>query len=454
MRCPRCGNENPGTNRFCGSCGTSLLGAGGPARPAGGQSGANPPATAPQNPGSAPAAPAETRAATQVPLRTPVVAPPRFAHPPAPPRPVASQPPPSEEVPAISGPSFLGLGAGPASSPSRNERGLNLRSDAHHADAHHEGTSRNLAYLLEDDEEEPRSGAWKFALIVVALVLAASFGYLRWKNQGLSSLFPSGQKPASTQTAAPADGTAPDANAGSNSGQPSATTAQPAAGGADAAPIVPAPASPAATTTPSGAPPAAGSTAPTQAPAGAAPVSGSASAESPAASAPANPPAAVTPVPDKTAVPAATPAAKPAKSAPPKNTAKAAETDSGESDSSDDSDDAAPAKPVKATPARPVDPVAQAEKYIYGKGGVSQDCDRGLKMLRPAADKGNTGAMISMGALYSTGTCTSRDLPTAYKWLATALRKEPDNQSLQADLEHLWGQMTQPERKLAIQLSQ
>ena len=34
MRCPRCGNENPGTNRFCGMCGATLLPAPAPvARP-------------------------------------------------------------------------------------------------------------------------------------------------------------------------------------------------------------------------------------------------------------------------------------------------------------------------------------------------------------------------------------------------------------------------------------
>jgi hypothetical protein len=35
-----------------------------------------------------------------------------------------------------------------------------------------------------------------------------------------------------------------------------------------------------------------------------------------------------------------------------------------------------------------------------------------------------------------------------------ALRKDPDNQPVQADLQKLWGEMTQPERQLAIKLSQ
>jgi TPR repeat protein len=94
-----------------------------------------------------------------------------------------------------------------------------------------------------------------------------------------------------------------------------------------------------------------------------------------------------------------------------------------------------------------------AEKYIYGRG-APQDCDRGMKTLRPAAAKGNARAMISLGALYATGVCAPRDLPTAYHWFALALRKQPNDQPLQDNMEKLWGRMTQPERQLAIRLSQ
>jgi TPR repeat protein len=107
----------------------------------------------------------------------------------------------------------------------------------------------------------------------------------------------------------------------------------------------------------------------------------------------------------------------------------------------------------KPTPVKATDPVADAEKYIYGRG-VRQDCDRGLHELKPAADQSNSKAMISLGALYATGVCTPRDLPTAYRWFALALRKDPDNDALQQDLQRLWSQMTQPERQLAIKLSQ
>lgn len=110
-------------------------------------------------------------------------------------------------------------------------------------------------------------------------------------------------------------------------------------------------------------------------------------------------------------------------------------------------------KPSAAVSAQSADSVALAQKYIYGKR-VRQDCDRGLRILKPAADQANAKAMIEMGALYSAGLCTPRDLPTAYRWFALALRKDPTNQALNADLEKLWGEMTQPERELAIKLTQ
>jgi TPR repeat protein len=84
---------------------------------------------------------------------------------------------------------------------------------------------------------------------------------------------------------------------------------------------------------------------------------------------------------------------------------------------------------------------------------VRQDCERGLSMLK-SSSRSDANAMIALGALYSTGTCVPRDLPTAYRWFALGLHKEPNNQALQDDLQQLWSQMTQPERQLAIKLSQ
>ena len=77
-----------------------------------------------------------------------------------------------------------------------------------------------------------------------------------------------------------------------------------------------------------------------------------------------------------------------------------------------------------------------------------------MRLLKPAANQANPKAMVEMGALYSAGLCTPHDLPTAYRWFALALRKDPENQAVQNDLQKLWGEMTQPERKLAIQMTQ
>jgi Sel1 repeat-containing protein len=398
VRCPRCGNENHGTNRFCGMCGATLLPAS--ALPAQGAA-AQEPAPAPKpSPAPAPAPHAST--------------------------------PVSAEAPVIGGPSFLGLND-PAPSVPRPRASLSIDPRA--------PSSRNLDYLLEDDDE-PKGGAGKWILILVALALAAGFGYLRWKNQGLSWLT------ASKPSAATAPADAPDANA-------------PAASGGSTASPTPA-ANPPATS--AGSQPAAGSTS-----------SSSAPANTPA-SVPASPPAASSNTPAANASPVTgtpvtgTPASPATGDTGPSNSAPASATSTpsaGTKDSSDSPSDASttPAKPRPAAaaaapqpaapprPVRTVDPVTEAQRYIYGKG-VRQDCDHGLRLLKPAADQSNTKAMVEMGALYSAGLCTPRDLPTAYRWFALALRKDPDNESVQADLQKLWGEMTQPERQLAIRLSQ
>jgi TPR repeat protein len=112
---------------------------------------------------------------------------------------------------------------------------------------------------------------------------------------------------------------------------------------------------------------------------------------------------------------------------------------------------ATPAKPKAAS--KPVDSVTEAQKYLYGRG-AAQDCDHGLRILKPLANGGNSKAMVEMGALYSAGLCAPHDLPTAYRWFAVALRKDPSNEAIQNDLQKLWGEMTQPERQLAIKLTQ
>jgi TPR repeat protein len=97
--------------------------------------------------------------------------------------------------------------------------------------------------------------------------------------------------------------------------------------------------------------------------------------------------------------------------------------------------------------------VAQAEKYVYARG-VPENCDRALSLLRPAAERGNPKARSQLGALYSTGHCVARDLPTAYRWFALALREDGSNTIVEKNLQMVWQQMSPAERQLAIRMTQ
>jgi hypothetical protein len=432
VRCSRCGNENPALNRFCGMCGATL------AAPSDARASASaaPLPTRATEPMASPAV--RPAAASAKPAATPVPA----QRPPEPVRPREIEP---DSQPVISGPSFLGL-----NQPTRGTSGRGSQSD---------NAPRSLDYLLED-EEEPKSGAGKLVLIVIALLLALGLGYLRWRNEGLDWLTAGMKKTlggASSETSS-----TPATNPGGDS-SPTAPAGAPATS---------APTTSATNSTSSGAqaPTAGGSTA-------AAPTSGSSPnndavipvdsnggaktpPDVPANSAADKGPAANAAAPtgnDANTTDAANGASAPA--ANPKKGAggKAAANADDDAENSDDAESApAAAKPAplaKPPAAKPLDVVMEGEKYIYGRG-VAQDCDRGVKMVRQAANQSNAKAMISLGALYSAGLCTPRDLPTAYRWFAVALRKEPDNDSLQADLKKLWSEMTPPERQLAIKLSQ
>lgn len=379
MRCPRCGNENPGTNRFCGMCGATLLQ---PGETAASARAVEPPSRVTPSASVAPAAtPSAARTeAPQAPVtRAPVV----------------------DDTPTISGPSFLGLNQpAPAQTPKRGSLSIDPSAAP---------SSRSLDYLLED--EEPKGGGGgKFVVILVVLALAAGLGYWRWKNGSFPSLLSSTRKPAATQPAedgstdspAPTSAAAP-APSGNTSAGP--TSAQPATTpGASAAP-----------------------------------------ASQPTANQPASQPTSGDPSDSSGSPASATPPTEKSAEAPAENVPPAVKPKP------------RPADPVAAAepprPVRTVDPVAEAQKYLYGKG-VKQDCDRGMRLLKPAADKANPKAMIEMGALYSAGLCAPRDLPTAYRWFAMALHKDPENQAVQTDLQKLWSEMTQPERQLAIRLSQ
>ena len=221
MRCLRCGNENPGTNRFCGMCGGTLLPAPAPV--------AVPPPGVPIRAPEIPIAPASVSAAPAPTISAP--APPSPARP-VPQNPVPRTTPEDRDRPVISGPSFLGLN----DPPPRKRASLSI--DPQSLDSHSTPSSSNLDYLLED-EEPPQRGSWKFLLIVVALVLVAGLGYMRWKNpQSFGSS--NASKPAAVQPTDAADSPPPDSSSGT-AANPSTTPAsgQPAA---DATPLHPNPA--------------------------------------------------------------------------------------------------------------------------------------------------------------------------------------------------------------------
>lgn len=408
MRCPKCGNENPGTHRFCGMCGGSLL----PPAPVGAQAGSSQAGT---HAGAAPG-PSVPRADSS-----------------------------SGDKPLISGPSFLGLNQPPP----RKRASLSVDP--------HSSKSVNLDYLLEDDDE-PRSGTgWKFAVMIIALALAVGFGYLRWKNHGFDWLQSQSHKPAAQVPDEADPGSAPP----NSEAPPTSTSSPPASPQPSASSQPPAASTPTPSTTPQSAPAGAPSSA-AQAPVTNPAPTQSAPASNTTADVPTNAPppqaAATSPSPTGDSSTSDT-ASKPAQDSRPAATQDTAKSD----DDSADADNAPEADKPKPTPVRkapeivkhvaPADPVAEAQKYIYGKG-AAQDCDRGMRILKPAANQANAKAMVEMGALYSAGLCTPRDLPTAYRWFAMALRKDPENQSIQTDLSKLWGEMTQPERQLAIRLTQ
>jgi hypothetical protein len=335
----------------------------------------------------------------------------------------------------INGPSFLGL-----NDPAPRKR-ASLSSDPH-------SSSNNLDYLLDDVDEPRRGGGGKFVLILLALALAVGFGYLRWKNQSLPTwLHLSASKPPATaQDSDPTDTTPPATTpsttpATTPSTTPSATTPAVPAASAPAASQPAAEAtqqaadSSATTSSPSGTPAATPAPPAITSPAAgdAADSSDASNSSSDAASKP-NEPATKAPAEEPAAAATAT---QPAPTPKPKRAVSERAPK--------------PAAGVASTAAG--DSVAEAQKYIYARG-ASQDCERGMRLLKPAAAQANPKAMIEMGALYSAGLCTPHDLPTAYRWFAMALRKDPDNQAVQADLQKLWSEMTQPERQLAIKLSQ
>ena len=93
---------------------------------------------------------------------------------------------------------------------------------------------------------------------------------------------------------------------------------------------------------------------------------------------------------------------------------------------------------------------ADGEKYLYGRG-VPQNCNRAQKDLLSAGQGSSAKAQSMLGAMYATGHCATRNLPTAYRWFAKSLRSDPSNTRLSRNLEILWNQMTPDEKQMALQ---
>ena len=306
----------------------------------------------------------------------------------------------------LSGPSFLGLG---------DER------------------SRDLDYLLED---EPPRGHGRLYLALLLLVLSGALLAWHWQRDGYpwAALVP---KPI--VHSAPAASSAPDAAAPNVVApvEPTGNTvppeAQAATSTASGETMPPAAAAPQGESIPSSAPPA---TAPEATPPKEGSDSGKSGTKPEVASVPATPvPPVTAPV---TTSPASTssveteaPAAPAPKAAP---IAKAAVS-----------------KPSPATPPVSFDDkiVADGERYLYGRG-VPEDCARAQRNLQIGAGNSNPKAQTLLGAMYATGHCVNRDLPTAYRWFAKALHGDPGNSRVQRDLEVVWKQMTPEERLLAM----
>lgn len=113
-------------------------------------------------------------------------------------------------------------------------------------------------------------------------------------------------------------------------------------------------------------------------------------------------------------------------------------------------------------PSRPPEPALadtgtadfqKGEAYLYGRG-APENCDQAVKYLKSASAKSSAKARSAFGTMYATGHCVARDLPTSYLWFAMALRVDPNNQILEKDLSAIWNQMTPPERQLATRMKQ
>ncbi len=291
--------------------------------------------------------------------------------------------------PALSGPSFLGLGGG---SPGSGD------------------------YLLED---EPRS-SWRAWAVLLLLVLIGVLAYMQWKTNWRAQ-----------PTTAPPSLNAPSQSGPQGSNAPaSEATGVPAAAPQQAAAQQPGPGSQLPANDPAAAP------APDK------PKSDDSTAKEPASDKlkePASDKNAKEPASDKSDAAAEDQSDQSEEQAPaepaPKPAARTRKKPAAERST--------------ATAESPDPMVLMARKYLYGEG-VRRDCDQAMVYLRAANQRANAAARSQMGALYATGYCVPLDRVRAYQWFTSALNVEPGNPSLQRERNNLWSQMSSNERQQAV----
>jgi hypothetical protein len=388
VRCVECGYDNSSQYRFCGMCGLTL-------RPV--EDVVPGVKTAVAN-GKKPALAVDKTVATVATTRAATM---------------------KEDNEPVSGPSFLGL------------------------DSAGSGTD----YLLED---EPSSGRGRMFVALVLLLAAAGFLVWRWRREGppwqnrADAVATSNTAKSSASNTGASASDQPSNPAGTNTGSAAETQSAPAI----AADPLPTAANPSATVTPA---PATGT--PATLPKNASPKdeasdsdSGNSAGEDRASDSGST---------------TDTTATQPTGTQPTKTQPKQDET------SAHPAETASLQKPVSHIPAarsvaaitrtkpQPAPEVSesealamQGERYLYGNG-VPQDCGLAQKSLQTAAAHASARAATLLGAMYATGHCATRNLPTAYRWFAKALHQDPSNTRVSADLEVLWRQMTADERAAA-----
>jgi zinc-ribbon domain len=394
--CPKCGEDNSDTFRFCGMCGNLL----------------------------------EARRQVSALMSNQASSLPRAANAPAPRTAIEEKAvwSPNKPVPPISGPSMLGLnqpGASPLGlSQAENQPKAGLgsvnqpRPSSPSADLLRDKSFSGLDSFFEP--EQPKTGARRIALLVILL---AALGMAGWWAYGYLESTQSRKSVTATETTGQNGGdVSPNSKNDSKTSNPSNSTPP---GTADA---------------PSGA-----KSAPT-------PEAGSSSAPPASAAVTEGPSENTNPIvdvpPTKTEAPSK-PAARVTPASPKAERREKIEEKRQASQTA--------AKPAKVSePAPPPHGDAdfrKGEAYLYGRG-VPENCDLAVKSLKAASAQQSAKARSAFGTMYATGHCVPRDLPTSYLWFALALQVDPKNQILEKDLNAIWNQMTPPERQMATRMKQ